>query len=122
MSFRHYSLFLLYITFCVLSIHNLLCISAFSIVYSVIINLLFVILAVVNIRFHRLKDLREDNDKFQKDVAEILRISQQYYSEYELGNRTIPTELLIKLAIYYNTSLDYIVGLTDDSRPYKRKK
>ena len=71
--------------------------------------------------FHRLKDLREDNDKFQKDVAEILRISQQYYSEYELGNRTIPTELLIKLAIYYNTSLDYIVGLTDDSRPYKRK-
>ena len=58
----------------------------------------------------RLKDLREDNDKFQKDVAEILRISQQYYSEYELGNRTIPTELLIKLAIYYNISLDYIVG------------
>ena len=99
----------------------MLCILAFFTIYSVIINLLFVILAVVNIRFHRLKDLREDNDKFQKDVAEILRISQQYYSEYELGNRTIPTELLIKLAIYYNTSLDYIVGLTDDSRPYKRK-
>ena len=76
---------------------------------------------MINIRFHRLKDLREDNDKFQKDVAEILRISQQYYSEYELGNRTIPTELLIKLALYYNTSLDYIVGLTDDSKPYNRK-
>lgn len=99
-----------------------MCISLFITAYSVIINLLFFInWAVINIRFHRLKDLREDNDKFQKDVAEILRISQQYYSEYELGNRTIPTELLIKLALYYNTSLDYIVGLTDDSKPYKRK-
>ena len=92
----------------------MLCISAFSIVYSVIINLLFVILAVVNIRFHRLKDLREDNDKFQKDVAEILRISQQYYSEYENGNRTIPITHLITLAQYYGTSIDYIVGLSDD--------
>lgn len=76
---------------------------------------------MVNIKFNRLKDLREDNDKFQKDIAKFLKISQQYYSEYELGNRTVPTELLIKLALYYNTSLDYIVGLTDDSKPYKRK-
>ena len=72
-------------------------------------------------RFKRIRDLREDKDLYQKYIALILGISQQYYSEYELGNRTIPTELLIKLAIYFNTSLDYIVGLTDDSRPYKRK-
>ena len=69
---------------------------------------------MVNIRFHRLKDLREDNDKFQKDVAEILRISQQYYSEYESGKRTIPIQHLITLAKYYNTSIDYIVGLINE--------
>ena len=63
----------------------------------------------------RLKDLREDNDKFQKDIAQLLGISQQYYSEYEKGNRTIPINHLITLAKYYNTSIDYIVGLSDES-------
>ena len=71
--------------------------------------------------FKRLKDLREDKDLFQKDIAKILQISQQYYSEYEKGNRTIPIEYLIILAKYYETSIDYIVGLTDEIRPYKRK-
>ncbi len=71
--------------------------------------------------FKRLKDLREDKDLFQKDIAKILQISQQYYSEYEKGNRTIPIEYLIILAKYYETSVDYIVGLTDEIRPYKRK-
>ena len=63
----------------------------------------------------RYKDLREDNDKFQKDIAQLLGISQQYYSEYEKGNRTIPINHLITLAKYYNTSIDYIVGLSDES-------
>lgn len=63
--------------------------------------------------FKRLKDLREDNDKLQKDIAQILGISQQYYSEYEKGNRTITISHLITLAKYYNTSIDYIVGLSD---------
>lgn len=63
--------------------------------------------------FKRLKDLREDNDKLQKDIAKILGISQQYYSEYEKGNRTITISHLITLAKYYNTSIDYIVGLSD---------
>ena len=64
-------------------------------------------------KFRRLKDLREDNDLFQKDVAQLLGISQQYYSEYEKGNRTMPISHLIKLAQYYGTSIDYIVGLSD---------
>ena len=64
-------------------------------------------------RFKRIKDLREDHDKFQKDIAQLLGISQQYYSEYEKGNRTIPINHLITLAKYYNTSIDYLVGLSD---------
>ncbi len=64
-------------------------------------------------KFKRLKDLREDHDKRQKDIAQLLGISQQYYSEYENGNRTIPIQYLITLAKYYNTSIDYIVGLDD---------
>ncbi len=64
-------------------------------------------------KFKRIKDLREDHDKFQKDIAQLLGISQQYYSEYEKGNRTIPINHLITLAKYYNTSIDYIVGLSD---------
>lgn len=72
-------------------------------------------------KFQRLKDLREDNDKYQKDIASLLGISQQYYSEYEKGNRPIPVDYLIKLAKFYNTSIDYIVGLTNEPKPYKRK-
>ena len=71
-------------------------------------------------KFKRLKDLREDHDKCQKDIANILGISQQYYSEYEKGNRTIPIQHLITLAKYYNTSIDYIVGLTEV--PNKKNK
>lgn len=64
-------------------------------------------------KFKRIKDLREDNDKYQKDIANLLGISQQYYSEYENGKRTIPIQHLITLAKYYNTSIDYLVGLTN---------
>lgn len=67
-------------------------------------------------KFKRIRDLREDNDKLQKDIANILGISQQYYSEYENGNRPIPVQHLITLAKYYKTSIDYIVGLTDENR------
>ena len=64
--------------------------------------------------FRRIRDIREDNDKYQKEVAQLLGISQQYYSEYENGNRTIPINHLITLAKYYNTSIDYIVGLSNE--------
>ena len=67
-------------------------------------------------KFKRIKDLREDNDKLQKDIAKVLGISQQYYSEYENGNRPIPINHLITLAKYYNTSIDYLVGLSDKKK------
>ena len=67
----------------------------------------------MNLKFKRIKDLREDNDKLQKDIAQLLGISQQYYSEYESGKRTIPISHLITLAQYYQTSIDYIVGISD---------
>ncbi len=63
--------------------------------------------------YKRIRDLREDNDLTQKQVAEILHCSQQVYSNYELGQRDIPTAILIALAQYYKTSTDYILGLTD---------
>ena len=63
--------------------------------------------------YSRLKDLREDNDLVQKQIADILGIDQRVYSNYETGKREIPTRLVIKLAKYYKTSTDYILGLTD---------
>lgn len=63
--------------------------------------------------FKRLRDLREDQDLLQKDVANILGITQQYYSQYELGKYTMPIEYLIVLAKTYKVSIDYIVGLSD---------
>lgn len=73
-------------------------------------------------KFKRIKDLREDNDKLQKDIAQILGISQQYYSEYDNGNRTIPIAHLITLAKYYNTSIDYLVGLSDEKNYFESHK
>ena len=66
--------------------------------------------------YPRLKDLREDNDLKQKEIAAFLGIDQRVYSNYETGKREIPVHLLLKLAEYYHTSTDYILGLTDD--PY----
>lgn len=71
--------------------------------------------------FKRLRDLREDHDLLQKGIAQMLGISQQYYSEYESGHKTIPVNYLIELAKYYHTSIDYIVGLTDERYSKKRK-
>ena len=64
----------------------------------------------------RLKDLREDNDKTQKQIAEILFITQQQYSLYEKGYREIPSSALITLAKFYDVSVDYILGLTDNPK------
>lgn len=71
---------------------------------------------------NRLKDLREDKDLLQKDIAKILDISQRGYSHYETESTDIPTDILKKLAIYYNTSIDYILCLTTTKKPYPRKK
>lgn len=66
--------------------------------------------------YKRIKDLREDNDKLQKEVAQVLNITQQQYSLYEKGIREIPVDLLIKLANYYNVSVDYILNRTNDKK------
>lgn len=70
----------------------------------------------------RLKDLREDNELYQSDIAKLLNITRQQYSLYELGKRTIPIDLLDKLATFYNTSTDYILGRTNNKSPYLRKQ
>ena len=66
----------------------------------------------------RIKDLREDNDITQKEIAEYLHIRQNTYSQYENGHRQLPLEYLIALARFYKTSVDYILGLTDVKEPY----
>ena len=70
----------------------------------------------------RLKDLREDKDLKQEDVAIFLNISQTNYSKYELGKINIHISSLIKLSEFYNTSIDYLLGLTNESKPYPRQK
>ena len=68
---------------------------------------------------NRLRDLRTDKDLKQKDIADFLNCSQVAYSHYELGKRDIPTAVLVALAKFYNTTTDYILGLTNDSNPSK---
>ena len=67
----------------------------------------------------RIRDLREDNDLTQTELAEYLHIKQNTYSQYENGQRQLPLDTLIALAKYYNTSTDYILGLTEERKPYK---
>lgn len=69
----------------------------------------------------RLRDLREDHDLMQKNVADFLHVRQNTYSQYETGIRQIPIDLLIQLANFYETSTDYLLELTDVSQPYPRK-
>ena len=71
---------------------------------------------------NRLKDLREDKDLKQIEIAKILGISQRGYSHYETGDNNIPTTILIKLADFYNTSIDYILGITNVKKPYEKNK
>ena len=68
----------------------------------------------------RLKDLREDRDIRQKELAEYLHIRQNTYSQYETEQRQLPIDVLIALAKFYQTSTDYLLGLTDDPLPYHR--
>lgn len=63
--------------------------------------------------YYRLRDLREDHDYSQQKIADLLNISQRAYSRYECGQRSIPIEVLIALADFYSTSIDYLVGRTN---------
>ena len=70
----------------------------------------------------KIRDIREDRDLTQKQVSQILNCTQQTYSRYETGEITIDINNLIKLAKFYNTSTDYLLGLTNETKPYPRKK
>lgn len=70
--------------------------------------------------YERIRNLRQDADLTQDDVAEYLNVSQNTYSQYETGTLRFSLEVVIKLALYYDTSVDYLVGLTDERKPYPR--
>ncbi len=66
--------------------------------------------------YKRIKDLREDKDLTQREMAKALNCSQQVYSNYELGQRDIPTDILIKLSVFHDVSVDYILGISDNPK------
>ncbi len=70
--------------------------------------------------YPRLKDLREDHDLSQQFVAEYLDMKQPQYSRYERGLRDVPTDVLIRLSSLYKTSVDYLLGLTNNPQPYRK--
>ena len=71
--------------------------------------------------YKRIRELREDHDLTQREVAEMLGMSQTGYSKYETGTNDIPTAVLIKLADFYKTSVDYLLGRTNQKAPYPKK-
>ena len=72
--------------------------------------------------YSRLRDLREDKDMNQTQIAKVLGMSQTGYSKYETGENDVPTAILIKLANFYNTSIDYLLGETDYKERYPKTK
>lgn len=72
--------------------------------------------------YERIRNLREDKDLSQTVVAKHLGMSQTGYSKYETGENDIPTAILIKLAEFHNTSVDYLLGITDEKKPYPKHK
>ncbi len=71
--------------------------------------------------FERIKNVREDCDLTQQQIADYLHVSQNTYSQYETGKITLSAENAVKLAQFYNVSVDYLLGLTDEKTPYKQK-
>lgn len=69
--------------------------------------------------YKRIRDLREDHDLTQKELSKVLNCSQQVYSNYELGQRDIPSDILIKLSAFYKVSVDYILGISDNPKIQK---
>ena len=72
------------------------------------------------LKYERIRNLRIENNLTQKQLAEILNLKQNTYSQYEIGVLNYPVELLIRLSEYYGTSVDYLLGLTDEKAPYRR--
>lgn len=75
----------------------------------------------MKLEFPRLRDLREDSEKSQREIAELLHLQLTVYRRYELGEREAPAWVIVQLAEYYHVSTDYIFGLTNDPRPPKRR-
>ena len=71
--------------------------------------------------YNRIRELREDKDLTQSEIAKYLNMSQTGYCQYEIGKNDIPTRILIELSKFYNTSVDYLLNLTDVFEPYKKK-
>ena len=74
------------------------------------------------LKYGRIRDLRNDHGLTQKQIAKLLNVSQNKYSQYEIGVSRLPLDAVVKLAEYYNVSVDYLVGLTDETVPYPRKR
>ncbi len=74
------------------------------------------------LKFERIRNLRIDSEHTQAEIAEILNVKQNTYSQYEIGVLNYPIDVLIKLSQFYNTSVDYLLGLTDNPTPYKRNE
>ena len=74
------------------------------------------------LKYNRIRDMRNDKGLSQGQVCKHLQIAQTTLSQYELGDRNIPNEILVQLACFYDTSTDYLLGLTDQKEPYPRKK
>ena len=72
-------------------------------------------------KYPRIRDLREDNDLTQEAVGRAINVPQRTYAYYESGQRMIPPRVLAALAVFYGTSVDYLLGLTDKRTPYTRK-
>lgn len=70
--------------------------------------------------YERIRNLREDKDLTQKQIGQLLNMSQTGYNQYEIGKNDIPTKILIQLAKFYNTSIDYLLGITNEKKPYPR--
>ena len=71
--------------------------------------------------YNRIRELREDKDLSQRQIGQILNMSQTGYNQYEIGKNDLPTNVLIKLSEFYGVSVDYLLGLTDVMKPYPRK-
>ena len=78
------------------------------------------ILLVIKMYYNRLREIREDKSLTQSDIAKVLNTTQQQYSKYELGIQVLPLEKINILANYYNTSIDYLIGRTDERKPYPK--
>ncbi|MCM1529142.1 MAG: helix-turn-helix domain-containing protein [Alistipes sp.] len=72
-------------------------------------------------KYERIRDLREDSDLTQQQIADMLFINRRTYSSYEIGVRSIPTEILSSIADIFHTSTDYLIGRTDVKKPYPKK-